>query len=70
MRYGDAATTKPSPFQRPGLLVDAVHQVGSKERIRDRLAAWKQAGQNRWVDTIQVGSSQPEALQLMAEELL
>jgi alkanesulfonate monooxygenase SsuD/methylene tetrahydromethanopterin reductase-like flavin-dependent oxidoreductase (luciferase family) len=54
----------------PDELVDAVHLVGSKERIRDRLAAWKQAGKNRWVDTIQVGSSQPEALQLMAEELL
>jgi len=54
----------------PDELVDAVHLVGSKERIRDRLAAWKQAAKNRWVDTIQVGSSQPEALQLMAEELL
>jgi alkanesulfonate monooxygenase SsuD/methylene tetrahydromethanopterin reductase-like flavin-dependent oxidoreductase (luciferase family) len=54
----------------PDELVDAVHLVGSKERIRERLQAWKQAGKNRWVDTIQVGSSQPEALRLMAEELL
>jgi len=38
--------------------------------IRDRLQAWKEAGKNRWVDTIQVGSNQPEALQLMAEEIL
>jgi len=54
----------------PDEVVDAVHLVGSKERIRDRLQAWKEAGAKRWVDTLQVGSSQPEALQLLAEELL
>jgi alkanesulfonate monooxygenase SsuD/methylene tetrahydromethanopterin reductase-like flavin-dependent oxidoreductase (luciferase family) len=54
----------------PDELVDAVHLVGSKDRIRDRLRAWKEAGKKRWVDTIQVGAAQPEALQLLAEELL
>ena len=54
----------------PDELVDAVHLVGPKDRIRDRLQAWKEAGKKRWVDTIQVGSAQPEALELMAEELL
>jgi F420-dependent oxidoreductase-like protein len=54
----------------PDELVDAVHLVGSKEHIRERLQAWKEAGKKRWVDTIQVGSGQPEALQLLAEELL
>jgi alkanesulfonate monooxygenase SsuD/methylene tetrahydromethanopterin reductase-like flavin-dependent oxidoreductase (luciferase family) len=54
----------------PDELVDAVHLVGPKEKIRERLQAWKEAGKKRWVDTIQVGSGQPEALQLIAEELL
>jgi len=54
----------------PDELVDAVHLVGSKDRIRDRLAAWKEAGRKRWVDTIQIGAFQPEALELLAEELL
>jgi len=54
----------------PDELVDAVHLVGSKERIRDRLGAWKEAGRKRWVDTLQVGTPQPEALELLAEELL
>jgi F420-dependent oxidoreductase-like protein len=54
----------------PDALVDAVHLVGSKDRIRDRLQAWKEAGRKRWVDTIQIGTPQPEALELLAEELL
>jgi F420-dependent oxidoreductase-like protein len=54
----------------PDELVDAVHLVGSKDRIRDRLAAWKEAGSKRWVDTMLVNSPQLEALELLAEELL
>jgi F420-dependent oxidoreductase-like protein len=54
----------------PDALVDAVHLVGPKDRIRDRLKAWKEAGRKGWVHTIQVASPQPEALQLLAEELL
>ncbi len=54
----------------PDELVDAVHLVGSKDRIRDRLQAWKEAGRKRWVDTMQIGTPQPEALELLAEELL
>ena len=54
----------------PDELVDAVHLVGSKDRIRDRLAVWKEAGRKRWVDTMQIGTNQPEALELLAEELL
>ena len=54
----------------PDELVDACHLVGPKDALRDRLQAWKEAGRKRWVDTIQVGTSQPEALELMAEELL
>jgi F420-dependent oxidoreductase-like protein len=54
----------------PDELVDAVHLVGPKERIRDRLAAWKEAGKKGWVHTLNVGSPQPEALELLAQELL
>ena len=50
----------------PDDLVDAVALVGPKERIADRLAAWKETP----VTTLIVGSPQPEALQVMAELLL
>ena len=47
----------------PDELVDAVALVGPKERIRDRLDAWRQTP----VTTLIVGSPQPEALQVLAE---
>jgi F420-dependent oxidoreductase-like protein len=50
----------------PDELVDAVALVGSKERIRDRLAAWRETP----VTTLVVGSPQPEALQMLAELVL
>jgi F420-dependent oxidoreductase-like protein len=50
----------------PDELVDAVALVGPKERIRERLEAWKRTP----VTTLIVGSPQPEALELMAELLL
>ena len=63
-KKGEAAAAVPDE------LVDAVYLVGPKERIRERLQAWKEAGQKRWVDTLQVATHQPEALELLAEELL
>lgn len=54
----------------PDELVDALHLVGPKDRIRDRLQAWKEAGRKGHVHTMQIGTSQPEALELLAEELL
>ena len=50
----------------PDELVDAVALVGPKERIRDRLDAWRETP----VTTLLVGSPQPEALQMLAELLL
>jgi F420-dependent oxidoreductase-like protein len=50
----------------PDELVDAVALVGPKERIRDRLEAWRETP----VTTLIVGSPQPVALQVMAELLL
>ena len=54
----------------PDALVDAVHLVGPKEKIRDRLQAWKEASRKGWVHTMQISASQPAALELLAEELL
>jgi F420-dependent oxidoreductase-like protein len=50
----------------PDELVDAVSLVGPKERIRDRLEAWRETP----VTTLLVGSPQPEALETLAEILL
>jgi F420-dependent oxidoreductase-like protein len=47
----------------PDELVDALALVGPKERIRDRLAAWRETP----VTTLIVGSPQPEALEVLAE---
>jgi F420-dependent oxidoreductase-like protein len=54
----------------PDALVDDVHLVGPRERIRERLAPWREAGKQRHVDTMLIGASQREALELLAEELL
>ena len=54
----------------PDALVDDVHLVGPADRIRDRLAAWREAGKKRHVDSRLIGAGQREALELVAEELL
>ena len=54
----------------PDELVDDLFLIGPRERIIDRLAAWKEAGKNGQVDTMMIGTGQPEALQLIAEQLL
>src|SRR6476646_4336335 len=50
----------------PDELVDALSLIGPKERIRDRLEAWRETP----VTTLVVGSPQPEALEVLAELLL
>jgi alkanesulfonate monooxygenase SsuD/methylene tetrahydromethanopterin reductase-like flavin-dependent oxidoreductase (luciferase family) len=47
----------------PDAMIDAINLVGSKERIRDRFQVWKASG----VDTLLVGTHQPEAVRLLAE---
>ncbi|MFQ5416092.1 MAG: LLM class F420-dependent oxidoreductase [Myxococcota bacterium] len=54
----------------PDELLDAVHLVGPADRIRDRLQAWREAGRKGWVHTLNLGTPQTEALELVAEELL
>ena len=50
----------------PDALVDKVALVGPKERITDRIGAWKSSG----VDSMLLGTGQPEAVQLLAELVL
>jgi len=50
----------------PDDLVDAVCLVGPKERIAERLAAWRETP----VTTLVLGTPQPEALQTLAELVL
>jgi F420-dependent oxidoreductase-like protein len=50
----------------PADLVDAVALVGPRERIAERLAAWRETR----VTTLILGTSQPEALETLAELVL
>ncbi len=54
----------------PDELVDACHLAGPRERIIDRLQAWKQAGSKRHVGSMLIGAGSPEALRVLAEEIL
>ncbi|MEM9174385.1 MAG: LLM class F420-dependent oxidoreductase [Myxococcota bacterium] len=54
----------------PDQLVDDVALVGSADRIRDRLQAWKAAGEKRHVGSLLAGTSSVEALRVLAEEVL
>jgi len=54
----------------PDQLVDDVHLIGNQDYIRDRLSAWKEAGSRRHVDTMLIGTNQPEAIELLAKEIL
>jgi len=54
----------------PDELVDDLFLIGSREKIIDRLGAWKEAGAKRHVDSMLIGAGQPEALELLAEQLL
>ena len=54
----------------PDALIDELFLIGPRERIVERIAAWKEAGQRGEVDTMMIGTGQPEALELLAEQLL
>jgi len=54
----------------PDQLVDDVALVGPADRIRDRLQAWKEAGKKRQVGSLLCGGGQPDALRVLAEEVL
>jgi alkanesulfonate monooxygenase SsuD/methylene tetrahydromethanopterin reductase-like flavin-dependent oxidoreductase (luciferase family) len=50
----------------PDALVDEIALCGPRERIRERLALWRDAG----VTTLICATGQPEAIRLMAELVL
>jgi F420-dependent oxidoreductase-like protein len=55
----------------PDALVDEIALVGSADRIRDRLQAWKDAGKQRHVDSMLLsGDANTEALRVIAEAVL
>ncbi len=54
----------------PEALIDAVALVGPAGRIRERLAAWKSAGRAGQVTSMVLLGASPEAMRLLAAELL
>ena len=54
----------------PDSLVDEVALVGPADRIRARLAAWREAGRKGHVGSILAAGASPAAMRLLAEEIL
>jgi F420-dependent oxidoreductase-like protein len=54
----------------PDKLVDEIALLGPRERIRDRVEAWKAAAKTGAVGSMLLGAGQPEALRLLAELVL
>jgi F420-dependent oxidoreductase-like protein len=54
----------------PAELIDACHLVGPRDRIKDRLQRWLDAGRKGHVSSMLIGSQQPEVLELLAESVL
>jgi len=54
----------------PAELIDACHLVGPAERIKERLGRWKEAGSKGHVSSMLIGTGNPEALELIAQEML
>jgi len=54
----------------PDALIDETSLVGSKERIRDRLEAWKEVASDHRVGTLLLVGATAEALRLVAEAVL
>jgi F420-dependent oxidoreductase-like protein len=54
----------------PDALIDELCLVGSKERIQDRLQAWKDASKDGGVGTMLLGGATVEALRVVAEAVL
>ena len=54
----------------PDALIDEISLVGSKERITDRLAAWKELAKNHSVGALLLVGASREALRAVAEAVL
>jgi F420-dependent oxidoreductase-like protein len=56
--------------QVPDALVDEISLVGPAERIKDRLAAWKQVAEDRHVGTMVLKGAGVEVMRVVAEAVL
>lgn len=54
----------------PVELIDCTNLIGPAQRIRERLSRWKAAEQRGSLDMMLLTTAQPDAMKLMAEELL
>lgn len=54
----------------PNDLIDRTNLIGPRERIRERLADWREAERRGSLDMMLLTTVQPEALTFMAEEML
>ncbi len=65
-----AGSKKEAEALVPDALIDEVCLVGSADRIRDRLSAWKQAAGDNQVGTMLLNGASVEAMRLVAEAVL
>ena len=56
--------------RQQGCAHDAVALIGPADRIKERLAPWKEAGKRGEVGSMLVGAQDPAVLELLAEEML
>jgi F420-dependent oxidoreductase-like protein len=54
----------------PDALIDEISLVGTKERIHDRLGAWKELAKDHRISTLVLTGATPEALRVVAEAVL
>ena len=54
----------------PDALIDETSLVGPKERIKERLTAWKEVAKDHRVGTMLLVGAAPEALRVVAEAVL
>lgn len=65
-----AGSKKEAEALVPDALIDEVCLVGSADRIRDRLSAWKQAAGDNQVGTMLLNGASVEAMRVVAEAIL
>ena len=54
----------------PDALIDETSLVGSEERVKDRLEAWKEIAKDQRVGALLLAGAKPEALRVVAEVVL
>jgi alkanesulfonate monooxygenase SsuD/methylene tetrahydromethanopterin reductase-like flavin-dependent oxidoreductase (luciferase family) len=67
--YLDGKKTE-AAAQVPDALIDEISLVGPAERIRDRLAAWKQVADERHVGTMVLKGAGIEVMRVVADALM